>query len=380
MLFSNVTAYNKYQFSFSNFKWKNTPLLATRDPSSSFAEKVVNAIMSSPLYTPIVKVARSTMVKTAESVGLEWKSIADGLLSINDWKAAVHLENASNIVIPKYYRAPFHGYADGNLCLQAAVEQEIAGKAVGARNFPSQGLQGESALRRSYADQLARLGVVITPGERLLDMGCGTGTSTRRLAELYPQAGSIIGLDLSPHMVAVGRYLQGGSKPGLHWVEEIVTDSRIELVVGDIASTGLSENSVQLVSLCLVLHELPQEATRRTLCEAWRVLKPGGFLTIMEMDPDAPGYRKLRANPWLFSVLRSTEPYLDEYFTLAPLLPKVLSDIGFPVVRIAAATGRHLALVAVKGGIIDARPSEEEREKADEHINTPLKTTAYSTR
>jgi hypothetical protein len=93
----------------------------------------------------------------------------------------------------------------------------------------------------------------------------------------------------------------------------------------------------------------------------------------MDMDPEAPGHVKLQQKPLLFSVLRSTEPYLGEWFALAPELPKVLQDIGFPIVRTSAATGRHLAMVAVKGGATDVRPNDDEREKSDLHMNTMQK-------
>lgn len=39
-------------------------------------------------------------------------------------------------------------------------------------------------------------------------MGCGTGTSTRRLAARCPLAQRVVGVDLSPHMVAVGTLLR----------------------------------------------------------------------------------------------------------------------------------------------------------------------------
>jgi trans-aconitate methyltransferase len=41
----------------------------------------------------------------------------------------------------------------------------------------------------------------------VLDLGCATGLSSLALSELFPAA-HITGLDLSPHMVAVGRYHQ----------------------------------------------------------------------------------------------------------------------------------------------------------------------------
>ena len=50
---------------------------------------------------------------------------------------------------------------------------------------------------------------------------------------------------------------------------------------GNAEDTGLEASSTDLVSICLVLHELPQQATRNILIEAFRILRPGGFLSIM---------------------------------------------------------------------------------------------------
>ena len=47
-----------------------------------------------------------------------------------------------------------------------------------------------------------------------------------------------------------------------------------------------------------------------------------------EMDPSAPGYQKLQRTPWLYAILKSTEPYLEEYFNMAPLLQSTLKGIG----------------------------------------------------
>jgi ubiquinone/menaquinone biosynthesis C-methylase UbiE len=338
----------------------------------SLGSAIVEAVMRSPLYTPIVSIARDTMVKTATSAGLDWEGKARLLTAaVPDWMmeiAAIQNENP-DLIPPAYYNNKFHGYKEGNLCLQAAVEQELAGKAVGARNFPSEGLGGEEVLRGSYDREILQLTGATLPDDAIIvDFGSGTGTSTRRMARLFPQARSVFGLDMSPHMVAVGRYL--GSHPDLDWVENIVPDARVSLQYADITATGLNAASVDMVSICLVLHELPSSAVSDVLLEAHRILKPGGVLVIMEMDPEAPGYQKLRATPWLFSILRSTEPWLDEYFDLAPKLPSLLATVGFPVVKISAATGRHFAIAAYKAGVIDLRPSKEKRARDDQHVNT----------
>ena len=243
---------------------------------------------------------------------------------------------------------------------------------MGARNYPAYGSKGNDVLREQYDKQLIRLGAVVEEGGIIVDLGCGTGvTSTACLARLYPQASRVIGLDLSPYMVAVGRHLlERGPSIAIDNSPPYQRDPRISIDWANLADTGLGDSSVSLVSLCLVLHELPRGETLLALREAFRMLKPGGTLAITEMDPSAPGYVKLRQTPWLFSILRSTEPYLDEYFELASELPMLLQDAGFQTVRIGAATGRHFTTVALKGGVADMRPPADVREKSDQHLKT----------
>ena len=104
-----------------------------------------------------------------------------------------------------------------------------------------------------------------------------------------------------------------------------------------------------------------------------RILRPGGALWITEMDFETPAFAKLRANPLLFSLIRSTEPYLDAYAEYQPALAAELAAMGFSTVRLAAATGRHFALLAVKGdaetpGTVDDRRTETAKE--DTHLKT----------
>ena len=93
-------------------------------------------------------------------------------------------------------------------------------------------------------------------------------------------------------------------------------------------------------------------------------------------------FAKLRANPLLFSLIRSTEPYLDVYadYQTSGGLPADLAACGFAQIRLTAATGRHFALVATKGsaegglpdGGTDAMIDDRRAEfaKPDTHLKT----------
>ncbi|CAM9497702.1 unnamed protein product [Chrysoparadoxa australica] len=333
----------------------------------SLGDKVATLLVKSPVFPVLRNQAKQTMKTSAEEAGVKWDDEVARLQALKDWDAAkreLEEEAGGPVEVPDYYKKPFHAYDKGNLEWSAAFEQELASKAVGVRNFPSAGAKGEAKLRGAYSDKMVELGVVVEEGGTIVDFGCGTGTSCVELAQLFPHASSVTGVDLSPEMVTVGR----------HFLEERNVDSRISLKLADMASTGLKDDSASMVSISLVLHELPGEARRAVLAEAARILRPGGTLSIFEMDPSAPGYKKLRKNAMLFSILRSTEPYLDDYFegcTSGDFWSE-LNDAGFSVIRVKEGTGRHFVVAALKPGLMDLRCSDEERMARDEHFSSPF--------
>lgn len=89
----------------------------------------------------------------------------------------------------------------------------------------------------------------------ILDIGCSTGLSTLKLADTFPSA-RITGVDLSPHMLAVGRYFLRTRE------EQRDARGRVEYMHAAGEMTGMAEGSMDMVSLSLTSHELPAEATR----------------------------------------------------------------------------------------------------------------------
>jgi ubiquinone/menaquinone biosynthesis C-methylase UbiE len=316
-------------------------------PRTGFSQTLLNFALESPLWKLVlVPQARANIVKTAEANSIPWNKSKMWI------KENCDMSSFDDISVPEYYRRAFHAYEDGNLCWDAALEVEIASCAVGARNFPQYGSNGEAAFRGAFASALEEAGAIVPEKGKILDMGCGTGMSTRRLAKTFSQASVIKGIDLSPYFISIGtqllkleptRFDEGGT-----WVSNISYDDRIEYILGDAGSTGLQSESFDIVNLQFVVHELPADATRDVIVESLRVLKPGGQLWISEMDFEAPAYAEQRANALLFALVRSTEPFLDEYAeSISPLFKFVQSM--FEATTVVPATGRHYALVAFKG-------------------------------
>jgi ubiquinone/menaquinone biosynthesis C-methylase UbiE len=91
-----------------------------------------------------------------------------------------------------------------------------------------------------------------------------------------------------------------------------------------------------------MFHELPQEASRQIFREARRLLRPNGYLTIMDMNPKSEVFEKMP--PYILTLLKSTEPYLDDYFTLD--LEQELIEAAFQTPVIVRNSPRHRTVVA----------------------------------
>jgi ubiquinone/menaquinone biosynthesis C-methylase UbiE len=233
----------------------------------------------------------------------------------------------TQLTYPDYYLCSFHAYDKGNLSWDAALEVEVAAYAVHAGIWPGAGAKGDSKLRQSYHD-IVKQQITIQPQD-ILDLGCSVGMSTLALKEVYPQA-NLTGVDLSPYFLAVAQQTSRQCHFQMNWRHAAAE------------ATGLPDASFDLVSACLMFHELPQEAAKQIFREARRLLRPGGYLTIMDMNPKSEIYAKMP--PYILTLLKSTEPYLDEYFALD--LEQELVNAGFHSPTITANTPRHRTVVA----------------------------------
>lgn len=305
-------------------------MTATATSSSlGLVSRLANGILSiEPIYKFAKHQARQMMIQRAEKIGVPWREEASKLRSQNLEAELTRVQNPS-LIYPDYYLRSFHAYETGNLNWEAATELGVAAKAVHAKIWPEAGAQGDAKLRQSYHDILAAQ--LPEPPRDILDLGCGVGLSTFSLQAIYPQA-RVTGLDLSPHFLAVAN----------HQSQQQPTPSEIRWVHAAAEETGLPDASFDFISLFLVCHELPQAPTRTILREARRLLRPGGHLGIMDMNPASPAFVKMP--PYVFTLLKSTEPYLDEYFSFD--FDRELIEAGFESPHIEMNSPRHRTILS----------------------------------
>jgi ubiquinone/menaquinone biosynthesis C-methylase UbiE len=295
------------------------------------ASRLVNGILAiKPLADLAKHQARQMMIKRAEKIGVPWTQEVQ-TLQARDWTQELTQVQNPQISYPDYYLTSFHAYETGNLSWQAAFEVRPAAHAVHAKIWQNADAQGDAKLRQSYHDILEN-SLPCHPQD-ILDVGCSVGLSTFALQAVYPQS-QITGLDLSPYFLAVAHYRAQQRQANINWLH------------APAESTGLPDAAFDLVSIFLMCHELPQSATRQIFAEMRRVLRPGGHLAIMDMNPQSEIYKKMP--PYILTLLKSTEPYLDQYFALD--IEQVLVEAGFQVPTITRNTPRHRTVIAQVSG------------------------------
>jgi ubiquinone/menaquinone biosynthesis C-methylase UbiE len=304
---------------------------STTSASVGLASRLINgALAIAPLANLLKHQARSMMIKRAESIGVEWTQEAASLRARGEktWSAALAQVQTPGLTYPDYYLQPFHAYKTGNLSWEAATEVEVAAYAAHARIWSDAGSkEGDARLRQSFHTLLKQH--LPTDPHRILDLGCSVGMSTFALQDTYPDA-AITGLDLSPYFLAIAQYRTQQTQRNFEWVHAAAEN------------TPFPDQSFDLVSICLMCHELPQNATKAIFQEAKRLLKPEGHFAIMDMNPKSEVFATLP--PYVFTLLKTTEPHLDEYFTLD--FEAALMEAGFNKPFTAKNSPRHRTFIA----------------------------------
>jgi arsenite methyltransferase len=162
------------------------------------------------------------------------------------------------------------------------------------------------------------------PGQRILDLGCGSGIFSRMLAPLVAPGGQVVGLDSAPEAVELAARLSGAAGPA--WLTFEQGDGhqlRFETVTFDGA-------------LCIAVLMYCQDPGR-VLRELRRVLRPGGRLVVANTDEDSRAFnsqdRELGRRIIRVMADRTREPWL------ARRLAYLLRGAGFNILKEIVETG-----------------------------------------
>jgi demethylmenaquinone methyltransferase/2-methoxy-6-polyprenyl-1,4-benzoquinol methylase/phosphoethanolamine N-methyltransferase len=125
---------------------------------------------------------------------------------------------------------------------------------------------GRASAMREQTLELAGL----RAGERVLEVGCGTGEVAQRARLRVGAAGQVSGIDPSADMIEVAT--KKAARAGLD----------IDYRIGAIEALPYPDASFDVVLSSLMMHHLPDELKSAGLAEVRRVLKPGGRLLIVD--------------------------------------------------------------------------------------------------
>lgn len=182
-----------------------------------------------------------------------------------------------------------------------------------------------------------RIAEQVRPGERILDIGCGTGTLAVRCLR---RGATVVGLDSSQYMVeqALRHARAAGVAERLSLVQDSVTQLR----------KHFADASFDLVVSTMVLGEFPREYLSYVMRDCRALLRPGGRLVIAdEVLPDRPLPRLLYAIGlgllWIPNFLLLRRPL----FPVADL-PGIIRAGGFHVQAVESWAASSFKLVSAE--------------------------------
>lgn len=128
----------------------------------------------------------------------------------------------------------------------------------------------------------------VKKGERVLEVGFGTGHGIRALAVGVGENGHVTGLDISEKMKAVAQKRADRNHLA----------GRVNLIVGDAVKMPFEEQSFDAILMSFVLELFNEQEIPLVLAECKRVLKASGRIGIVSMSKDHGTKGMMRLYEW----------------------------------------------------------------------------------
>ncbi|WP_455201145.1 malonyl-ACP O-methyltransferase BioC [Kaarinaea lacus] len=171
-----------------------------------------------------------------------------------------------------------------------------------------------AALQREVAQRLLdRMDIVRLIPKTIVDVGCGTGDTTLKLARNYKQA-QVIGVDFAEHMLDKAR-----SK--CSWREKVL-GRQPRFICGDAETLPLADQSVDFIFSSLTVQWCND--LDNAFQEFRRILKPGGLLMFSSLGPDT--LKELRHSWQLVDTGQHVHSFVDMHHVGDALLRAQLAD------------------------------------------------------
>jgi SAM-dependent methyltransferase len=173
--------------------------------------------------------------------------------------------------------------------------------------------------RRSY--ELLGVG----PGDRVLDVGCGTGVDVLAIAELVAPGGEVVGIDSSAGVLGAAQRAAGAAR------------APVRFAVADAAALPFPASSFAACRCDRTLQHLADPGA--AVNEMARVTRPGGFVVISEsrnhVTHSDAGDQSIVAD------IVALEPgHVEPGIWVGLMLPLALNQAGLTDVRIESVQGR----------------------------------------
>ncbi|SEP83801.1 class I SAM-dependent methyltransferase [Streptomyces radiopugnans] len=147
--------------------------------------------------------------------------------------------------------------------------------------------------RRLFQRLAGRSGV--RPGDRVLDIGCGTGALTLAVAAAVSPGGSVLGVDPSEPMVEHARRL--AARRG----------ANASFALGTAQELDAADGSFDAVVTSFAVHHVRADRRERAFAEMFRVLRPGGRLLVADFRRPAGRHRGMIAAAGFTGLARGRE-------------------------------------------------------------------------
>ncbi len=206
------------------------------------------------------------------------------------------------------------------------------------------------------------------PGDHVLDVACGTGALTRKVAHYVDHRGRVVGLDISPEMLTIARTMPLDDSPSgpVEWYE------------GDAHALPFEDETFDIVFCAFGFMFFSDRIA--VLKEMGRVLKPAGRLALSVWGPinKSRGQVALKESWERHFGVEAGAGFARMHVLSDPeIVRSLLHEAGFSRVSVAPTMGvvRHRSpeyMVRSVGAMLGTQADEQTRTKIIQEVSTAL--------